>query len=247
VNTVVLADGPAVLTDETIPQQLIIPAIDLDSPIVPVGLGTTVVDGQTYEMWQTAENDIGWHQGSGPPGHIGNTILAGHSNGGREIFRRLEDIENGHEILLVTQSNIHHYQVTDKLILREQGEPIEVRAANARWILRTEDERLTLITRWPYPSSTHRLLVIAHPTTTEPLPEPHLQPASEPQPVMPQPVPTTHSDPIFTPQTGQAHQSIPDIQPELQSQQPTSSAATLRSRTFALDLLRAHRLNDTKG
>ena len=267
-NAIVLADDPAVFMEEIILQQLVIPAIDLDNSIVPVGLRTTAVDGQTYSIWETAENDIGWHQGSGPPGHIGNTILAGHSNGGREIFRRLEEVEIGHEILLATNNGIYHYQVTDKLILREQGEPIEVRAANARWILPTEDERLTLVTCWPYPSSTHRLLVIAHPSTPEPLPGSQLQPVSELErqpviPPLPAPALTTHSDPIFTPQTGQALQPTPDIHSDFELQQATSittstpniqhqshphNVAAPSTRIIAPDLvINAHRLNDIKG
>ena len=42
-------------------------------------------------------------------------------------------------------------------------EPLDVRQANARWILPTTDERVTLITCWPYESNSHRLVVIALP------------------------------------------------------------------------------------
>jgi LPXTG-site transpeptidase (sortase) family protein len=162
--TLALADGPnAALPEETIPQHLVIPSIVLDSSIVPVGVGKIEIEGQTYPIWETAENDIGWHQGSGPPGQAGNTVLAGHSNGGREIFRHLADVEIGADIFVATNNGWYHYRVTDKLILREQGASLSVRTANAQWILPTTDERLTLVTCWPYPTSTHRLLVIAHP------------------------------------------------------------------------------------
>ena len=167
----IAADGPnAALIEETSPQQLVIPTISLNTPLVPVGLGTTVVNGQEYSIWNTAENNVGWHQGSGPPGQIGNTVLAGHSSGGNEIFRHLEELEVGEDIFVRTNQGWYQYRVAEKLILKEQGEPVEVRAANARWILPTEDERLTLITCWPYPATTHRLLVIAYPASPEPLP-----------------------------------------------------------------------------
>jgi sortase A len=40
---------------------------------------------------------------------------------------------------------------------------LEVRLANAEWIKATEDERITLITCWPYESNTHRVVVVAVP------------------------------------------------------------------------------------
>ncbi|MCS6962618.1 MAG: sortase, partial [Thermoflexus sp.] len=54
-------------------------------------------------------------------------------------------------------------KVREKHIIPERGRPLSERLANARWIQVTEDERLTLITCWPYTSNTHRLIVIARP------------------------------------------------------------------------------------
>ena len=39
----------------------------------------------------------------------------------------------------------------------------EQRVENAGWVLPTDDERLTLITCWPYESNTHRLVLVAKP------------------------------------------------------------------------------------
>ena len=163
-----IASGPPPSVDQNMPERLIIPTIDLDTAVVPVGLRTIEVNGQTYPIWATDKNGIGWHLDSGPPGYTGNTVLSGHSNGGGEIFRRLDEVAIDDEIIIQTDQGWYRYRVTQKLILKEQGEPVEVRAANAQWILPTTDERLTLITCWPYPLSTHRLLVIAHPITASP-------------------------------------------------------------------------------
>jgi len=38
-----------------------------------------------------------------------------------------------------------------------------VRQENARWIAPTDDERLTLVTCWPYTNNTHRVVVVAKP------------------------------------------------------------------------------------
>jgi LPXTG-site transpeptidase (sortase) family protein len=53
--------------------------------------------------------------------------------------------------------------VTEKHILKEKGEPPEVRRQNAKWIEPSDDERLTMITCWPYTNNTHRLIVVAKP------------------------------------------------------------------------------------
>jgi sortase (surface protein transpeptidase) len=57
------------------------------------------------------------------------------------------------------------YIVTEKYILQEAGMPAEVRRRNAQWIMPTADERLTLVTCWPYnwPGNTHRVIVVARP------------------------------------------------------------------------------------
>jgi len=38
-----------------------------------------------------------------------------------------------------------------------------VRRQNARWIAPTTDERLTLVTCWPYTGNSHRLIIVAKP------------------------------------------------------------------------------------
>jgi sortase A len=38
-----------------------------------------------------------------------------------------------------------------------------VRLQNAQWIQPTTDERLTLVTCWPYNDNSHRLIIVARP------------------------------------------------------------------------------------
>jgi sortase A len=40
---------------------------------------------------------------------------------------------------------------------------VDQRLANALWIMPSKDERLTLITCYPYDSNTHRLIIVARP------------------------------------------------------------------------------------
>jgi sortase A len=53
--------------------------------------------------------------------------------------------------------------VSERHILPEKGQPLSVRLKNAAWIQPTTDERLTLVTCWPYTSNTHRLIIVARP------------------------------------------------------------------------------------
>jgi len=139
------------------PDRIVIPAIGLDAPVVPVGW--TVTDGGA--VWEAADYAAGWHQGSAYPGHVGNTVLSGHHNIKGKVFRYLIDLEPDDEVFLYVGDTAYHYVVTEKHLFEEKGKSEAVRRANAQWIAPTDDERLTLVTCWPYTSNTHRLIVVA--------------------------------------------------------------------------------------
>ena len=109
----------------------------------------------------------GWHNTSAPLGIPGNTVLNGHHNAFEEIFRDLIEVAEGDLIHLTSGDRIFTYQVGLKLVLNERFKPVDVRLANAQWILPSQDERLTLITCWPYESNTHRVILVAIPTGSE--------------------------------------------------------------------------------
>jgi len=147
-----------------VPTRLVIPAIDLDAPIVEVGWETQEINGQLVSSWIVPDTfAAGWHQNSAPPGQIGNTVLNGHHNIHGQVFRDLVDLEAEDELTLYAGETAHYYVVTELYILKEKGEPVEVRLENAQWILPTDDERLTMVTCWPYTNNTHRLIVVARP------------------------------------------------------------------------------------
>jgi sortase A len=147
------------------PDRLVIPTIKLDSPIVPIGWTTVEQDGQTSRIWSVVDQVVGWHKTSAYPGSVGNVVLNGHHNIKGEIFRYLVDVEVGDQVIVYARDQVRYYAVTEKHILKEKGEPIEVRQQNARWIGPTTDERVTMITCWPYTNNTHRLIVVAKPTS----------------------------------------------------------------------------------
>lgn len=156
---------PAVFASEpaaTPVTQLIIPGIELSSPIVPVGWREVTINGQTYGQWLVDDNLVGWHNLSAQPGQVGNTVLNGHSNIHAQIFRHLPEVEIGDDILLLANGQPHYYTITQKLIVLEKGASLQQRIENAKLLLPTADERLTLITCFG-PEAAYRLIVIAHP------------------------------------------------------------------------------------
>ncbi|TEU22185.1 MAG: sortase [Anaerolineales bacterium] len=145
------------------PDRIVASTIGLDAPVVPVGWKTMEENGQTVTEWEVADYAGGWHKTSAYPGNVGNTVISGHHNIRGEVFRYVVNLEPGHIIDLYVGQTVYRYMVTEKYILREKGMPPEVRQENARWIAPTEDERLTLVTCWPYTNNTHRVVVVAKP------------------------------------------------------------------------------------
>ena len=146
-----------------IPTRLTINSIGLDSEITPVGWSIIQKDGFEYSIWQVADYSVGWHKTSAPLGQPGNTVMAGHHNVNGEVFRDLVNVEVGDKVTILSGGNRYEYIVDLKTIVKEKGETVEARKRNAQWIAPTDDERITLVTCWPYTNNTHRVIVVARP------------------------------------------------------------------------------------
>ena len=171
-----LAKEPTLAVD-TMPTRLVIPSIELDHTIIPVGVIPIVVEGKTYGTWEVADNDVGWHNLSARLGDVGNTVLAAHSDVKARVFQNLEDVNIGDEIMAYSGPTgaMHRYIITEKFLVQEVGVPLETRIQNAQLIAPTEDERLTLVT-CSKPGATHRLIVIAQPTPVVEIADGHYLP-----------------------------------------------------------------------
>jgi LPXTG-site transpeptidase (sortase) family protein len=147
-----------------IPTRIVIPSIKLDAPVETVGWH--IVDG--VSQWDVPDKfAAGWLMTSAPLGQAGNTAITGHHNVAGEVFRNLVKLQPGDRITLYAQDQPFAYEVKSRRILPERGQPEKVRLENARWMQPTTDERITLITCWPYTSNTHRLVVVAKPVPPE--------------------------------------------------------------------------------
>jgi sortase A len=155
-----------------IPSRLVIPMINLDAPILSVAPEIVKIGGVEFQQWLSPDEfAAGWHETSARLGEVGNTVLNGHHNINGEVFRRLVELVEGDKINVFSDQHLFTYQITNKMILSEMYEPLDMRVKNAQWIMPSQDERLTLITCWPYESNTHRLIIVARPISVEALPD----------------------------------------------------------------------------
>ena len=147
-----------------LPTRILVQAIGVDAPVLTVSWETMEVDGEMQAAWRVPDQyAAGWHETSAPLGVPGNTVLNGHNTTRGEVFRDLYTLQAGDVITVFSGDVGYTYAVSETLILPEAGQPMEVRLENARHILPTEDERVTLVTCHPYGSLRYRLIVIALP------------------------------------------------------------------------------------
>ncbi len=134
----------------SLPHRLIIPDIDLDTPVVEV----FVVDG----AWQVADYAAGYLHGTGLPGDPGNMALAGHAGLRGAIFRDLGRLRTGADIFVDAGLWRYQYRVRDT----RNVWPTEVNVLDP-----TPTPTLTLITctNW----DTQRLIVIGDLVGAQPL------------------------------------------------------------------------------
>ncbi|MBU1746171.1 MAG: sortase, partial [Chloroflexi bacterium] len=145
------------------PDRLLISGIGLDIPVRPVGLKTSNKGGRTRVVWADLPNAGGFHQTSAYPGQAGNTVINGHRDIQGAVFRHLDKVEVGDEIILYVGDVLYPYTVTEILVVPETFANAAQRAENLRLIGYVPEERLTLVTCTPVGLATHRLLVIARP------------------------------------------------------------------------------------
>ena len=161
-----MPEGPGTELDQErwLPDRLVIPTIQLDVPIEATQYEEVEILGVTYRQWLAPDSrTVGWQATSASLGMQGNTVLVGHHNIHGEVFRDLALLEVGDQIRVHSDQKVFEYRIKLKMILPEKYEKVDTRLENARWIHATLDERVTLVTCWPYETNTHRLILVAEP------------------------------------------------------------------------------------
>jgi sortase A len=135
-----LAEIPMVTPGPSQAIQIQIPAIDVNAPIV-------MGDG-----WEQLKKGVGQHIGTTNPGQPGNLVLSAHNDVFGEIFRDLDQLHRGDQVIIYTAQQAYIYVVTGTQIV----EPTQVDVMAA-----TSNETLTLISCYPYLVDNQRIVVQA--------------------------------------------------------------------------------------
>jgi sortase A len=117
-----------------------IPAINVDAPVVQG-------DG-----WEQLKKGVGQHAGTANPGEKGNAVLSAHNDIFGEIFRDLDRLQPGDEIILFTNQRSYTYLVVDTLVV----EPTDVEVMAG-----TSQPNVTLISCYPYLVDDQRIVIKA--------------------------------------------------------------------------------------
>lgn len=121
--------------------RLQIPKIKQDVPVVQG-------DG-----WEQLKKGVGHHINSANPGETGNVVLSAHNDIHGEIFRDLDQLEEGDLIFLFSERQSYTYVVEDVLIV----EPTQV-----EFLESSDRAKTTLISCYPYLIDNKRIVVTAN-------------------------------------------------------------------------------------
>jgi sortase A len=135
------------------------PAVEIPTPgpeqarniFIPViwNAPAPVVQG---DGWEQLKRGVGQHIGSANPGENGNVVLSAHNDIFGELFRDLDKLEPGDEILISTASRQFTYRVTGLSVV----EPTDVSVMEP-----TTRATMTLISCYPYLVDNQRIVVFA--------------------------------------------------------------------------------------
>jgi sortase A len=129
---------PTAAPDQAIRIQ--IPTIKIDAPVVQG-------DG-----WEQLKKGVGQNVGSVNPGQIGNIILSAHNDVYGELFRYLDKLAPGDQVVLYTQQRQYTYIVDRTAVVEPTA--VEVMAS-------TGSPTVTLISCYPYLVDKQRIVVFA--------------------------------------------------------------------------------------
>lgn len=129
---------PTAAPDQAIRIQ--IPAIEIDAPVVQG-------DG-----WEQLKKGVGQNVGSVNPGQTGNIILSAHNDVYGELFRYLDKLAPGDQVVLYTQQRQYVYVVDRTAVVEPTA--VEVMAS-------TGSPTVTLISCYPYLVDKQRIVVFA--------------------------------------------------------------------------------------
>lgn len=122
-------------------------AVRIQIPTIQVNQQIVQGDG-----WEQLKKGVGQHPGTANPGEKGNVVLSAHNDIFGEIFRRLDELVSGDEVILYTNQRAYTYVVVDKQVV--EPTKVEVMAPSSQ-------PTVTLISCYPYLVDNMRIVVTA--------------------------------------------------------------------------------------
>jgi len=152
----------AVPNDAEIPESLrpivqSMPAVSIPTPgpeqarsILIPAIWTAPAPVVQGDGWEQLKRGVGQHIGTSNPGQPGNLVLSAHNDIFGELFRDLDQLNPGDEIVVSTASRQYTYRVTGMRIV----EPTDVEVMQS-----SDRATITLISCYPYLVDTQRIVV----------------------------------------------------------------------------------------
>jgi sortase A len=122
-------------------QNIKIPAINVSAPVVQ------------GDAWEQLKKGVGQHLGTPNPGEIGNIVMSAHNDVFGELFRDLDKLKPGDEVILYTQQKAFTYIVRQTVIV----EPTQVEV-----MAPSRDTMISLISCYPYLVDDKRIVITAY-------------------------------------------------------------------------------------
>lgn len=120
------------------PTRIQIPAIDVDAQIV------------AGDSWDQLKKGVGHHIGSANPGERGNLVLSAHNDVFGEIFRHLDQLQPGDEIVVYSGAQRYRYTISERRLVA----PTQVDVMSP-----TNEPTVTLVSCYPYLIDNQRIVV----------------------------------------------------------------------------------------
>jgi sortase A len=117
-----------------------IPALKIDAPVVQ------------GDNWDQLMKGVGQHIGTPNPGQKGNLVLSAHNDVFGEIFKNLDQLKTGDQIIIFTSQNQYTYVVVNSQVVL----PTQVEVMGP-----TPKATVTLISCYPYRVDNRRIVITA--------------------------------------------------------------------------------------
>jgi sortase A len=117
--------------------------------IPSISVFARIVQGDT---WESLKQGVGQHYGTPNPGDTGNIVLSAHNDVFGQLFRDLDKLKPGDEVILYTEQKAYTYIVRQTQIV----EPTQVEV-----MAQTREPVITLISCYPYLVDDKRIAVTA--------------------------------------------------------------------------------------